>query len=231
MARVRVTDVTVVVPAHDEQDWLGGCLTALEAAAAQVDVPVHVVVVLDACDDGTADVVPPGTATVEVAHRNVGAARAAGFAAARRGAGSWFATTDADSRVPADWLVRQLEAAQDHDVYAGTVRVADWAGRAPGTAAAHGAAYSSADGHRHAHGANLGISAAAYDALGGFAPLAVHEDADLLARARGAGLRIAWVGGSPVTTSARVSHRTPGGFSATLDRLDADATHQGTPAC
>src|SRR5690606_39684918 len=37
------------------------------------------------------------------------------------------------------------------------------------------------DGHPHVHGANLGVSAAAYRAVGGFPPLAAHEDQALVA--------------------------------------------------
>ncbi|GAB3700745.1 glycosyltransferase family 2 protein [Mariniluteicoccus flavus] len=214
------SDITVVVPAHDEEDWLGACLASVSRAAAGVRVPVRVVVVLDGCTDQTAARVHGGVTTVVVDHRNVGAARAAGFAAVPVGEATWFATTDADSRVPETWLAAQLAAARDHDVVVGTVRVDDWSGRGPEVGQAHDRAYAARDGHRHVHGANLGLSAQAYARLGGFAPLPVHEDADLVARADAAGLRIAWSGAAPVVTSARVSHRTPDGFSATLDRLE-----------
>lgn len=216
---MQVSDVLVVVPAHDEEDWLEGCLTALDAAAAAVDVPVRVVVVLDACADGSASRVGGRAEALAVGLRNVGAARAAGFASAAPGRGTWFATTDADSRVPADWLVAQLASARDHDVFVGTVRVEDWSPRGAATSLAHEAAYARRDGHRHVHGANLGLSARAYAALGGFAALPVHEDVDLVRRAEAAGLRIDWSGAATVATSARVSHRAPAGFSATLDAL------------
>ena len=48
--------IGIVVPAHNEEDLLGACVAALDEAAARVDVPVHLVVALDACVDGTADV-------------------------------------------------------------------------------------------------------------------------------------------------------------------------------
>jgi hypothetical protein len=34
-------------------------------------------------------------------------------------------------------------------------------------------------GHHHVHGANLGMSASAYGAAGGFPPLRTHEDVAL----------------------------------------------------
>ena len=48
--------IGVVVPAHDEEDLLPACLTALRRAARQVSVPVHVLVAADSCTDRTAAV-------------------------------------------------------------------------------------------------------------------------------------------------------------------------------
>ena len=47
------TGVDVVIPAHDEQDLLAGCLDALEDCIAATPVPVTVTVVLDSCRDAT----------------------------------------------------------------------------------------------------------------------------------------------------------------------------------
>lgn len=52
-----VERVLVVVPAHNEQDLLGECLSALQRAVRAVPIPTEVVVVLDACTDATAAVV------------------------------------------------------------------------------------------------------------------------------------------------------------------------------
>jgi glycosyltransferase involved in cell wall biosynthesis len=67
-----------VVPAHNEEELLPCCLAALRRTAAAVDVPVHLLVVLDACTDRTAEVAEPA-AVIEVWERSVGAARRAGF--------------------------------------------------------------------------------------------------------------------------------------------------------
>ena len=97
------------VPAHNERERLPACLASVAAAADQVAVPVTVVVVLDACRDRSEDVISGAVRTVNVAARNVGAARAAGFAAAapRSDTRTWLATTDADSVVPTTWLADQ----------------------------------------------------------------------------------------------------------------------------
>lgn len=68
------TRIGVVVPAHNDEELLPGCLTALRCTAAAVDVPVHLLVVLDACTDRTAEVAEPA-AVIEVWERSVAAAR------------------------------------------------------------------------------------------------------------------------------------------------------------
>jgi len=99
-------EIVVVVPAHNERERLPACLASVAAAARQATVPVTVVVVLDACSDRSEDAIPRSVRALSVSGRNVGAARAAGFAAAapRSGTRTWLATTDADSVVPTTWL-------------------------------------------------------------------------------------------------------------------------------
>ena len=113
-----VQQVAVVVPARNEQQLLPGCLAALTVAAERVAVPVSVVVVLDRCTDGTADLLAgrPGVRSVESVAGCVGAARATGAAQALADSGAlpgrtWLACTDADSQVPPSWLVHQLDLA------------------------------------------------------------------------------------------------------------------------
>lgn len=225
--------LTVVVPARDERERLPGCLSALRAAAARVPVPVRVVVVLDGCRDGTADVVPADVRVVVVDHGVVGRARAAGFVGEPAGRDWWYATTDADSCVPPSWCAEQLATSAVADVLVGTVTVSDWSMRPPGVRTAweaahaalpgeadHGPAGEDADEHPHVHGANLGLRASSYWRVGGFAPLAEHEDVTLVDRCLAAGLRVRRTRSVPVVTAARRSARTPGGFSGYLDALE-----------
>ena len=97
----------VVIPGHNEQELLPACLVAVRHAVRQVSVPVHLVVVADACTDKTADLASAlGATVIESGARNVGAARRAGVSQVLRSARSldpaevWVATTDADSLVP-----------------------------------------------------------------------------------------------------------------------------------
>jgi hypothetical protein len=76
-----------------------------------------------------------------------------------------------------------------------------------------------ADGHPHVHGANLGISGAAYVRTGGWGDLVAHEDVDLVQRAVAAGVPVARSGGAPVLTSSRLDARAPDGFAAYLRAL------------
>ena len=222
--------VGVVVPAHDEQDLLPACLASLRRAArhpALRDVEVHLVPVLDACSDDSGAVAP---GALEVQARNVGVARAAGFAevlgreAGRPYGQLWLATTDADTTVPPDWLAVQLHlAARGAEVVAGTVRVEDWSQQPAAVARRFTGTYGTpGQGHLHVHGANLGLCAAAYVEAGGVPPLALAEDQALVDDLRRRAKRLVATGRIPVTTSGRRESRTVGGFADHLRGLASD---------
>lgn len=216
--------IGVVVPAHDEERLIGHCLRSLAAAAAHPALrgrEVEVVVVLDSCSDGTADVVSRcGVTALEVTRRNVGDARATGARWLLARGAHWLAFTDADCEVSASWLVHQI--ALRCDVVCGTVAVNDWSefgGPAGDMRQRFDATYSDRDGHRHVHGANLAMSAHAYRLCGGFASLSCGEDVELVGRLQALNLRVAWSAAPRVMTSARRISRTRGGFADALVKL------------
>jgi glycosyltransferase involved in cell wall biosynthesis len=225
----------VVIPAHNESKHLPECLKAMVTAAACLRVPVLVVVVLDACDDQSRYLAGEFGADVhfvEVEVRNVGAARRAGFEYAQElcnaqltdEARIWYATTDADSRVDADWLVRQTESGAD--MVLGVVRIANWR-RVPATVArlylkAYRAKRRGRE-HGHIHGANMGFRADAYWRVDGFAALASGEDVDLVRRFELQGYRIHRDDRLSVVTSARQVGRAPRGFANHLRSLRESA--------
>jgi glycosyltransferase involved in cell wall biosynthesis len=221
--------VAVVVPAHDEAELLPRCLDHLAAAVARCarrGVAASVVVVLDACRDGSAAacVGRPGVRVVPAEVRSVGAARALGCALALTGepdpAAVWLATTDADSAVPPGWLLHHLDlAAGGYDLVLGTVRVTGWEVWPEALRAAYRAAYRPVEGHPHVHGTNLGIRGDAYLRVGGFRALTHDEDVDLAIRMRVTGAAVAATARQPVATSARPSGRAPLGFSGYLRDL------------
>ncbi|WP_245555580.1 glycosyltransferase [Gordonia soli] len=217
-----------MVPAHDESLVLPDCLAALARAVRRVDGPVDVVIVLDDCDEATAMAARAGVAAHgdtrwRVRHidsRTVGAARAAGFAHAAWDDRTWFATTDADSRVGDDWLTTHLAlAAAGADVVAGLVEPDDrqhWSTTMTELYEAH---YRRVDGHGHVHGANLGFRASVYHRIGGFRSMALDEDVDLVSRASLSGAVVARTALAPVLTSVRESGRTAGGFAGFMRDL------------
>ena len=226
--RTAISAVTVVVPARDEQDEIGGCLAALAAAGDELyrrsAVRARVVVVLDDCHDATAQIAAtyPGV-ELRVAHgRSVGAARRLGSERLPTSPGHWLASTDADCRVPVNWLVRMLAHADGGaDLVLGTVRPSA-AGLPDAVLRAWFDAHRLGDGHHHVHAANLGIRASAYAALGGWAPLRSHEDVDLAGRAeQHPGVRVRRCGDVVVETSSRTLGRAPHGFAAYLTALAA----------
>ena len=195
--------IAVIVPAHNEAADVGRCLQSIALAAKHPGLqsePVVTVVALDACTDETPEVCAHhGAAAITVEARCVGAARAAAASHALALGARWIASTDADSHVPRDWLD-----------YPSTVRQA-FARRELAR-----------DGHRHIHGANLGVSAAAYQGVGGFPQLVTGEDVALVQALQRSGATIAWRARPVVTTSARRSARAPHGFSGFLRALERE---------
>lgn len=224
----RLHSIAVVVPARDEQDLLPLCLDSVHLAAAELalarpDVACEVIVVVDVCTDETAAVATArGARVVSSSHGRVGAARALGVRTALAGrdpAGVWIANTDADTRVPAHWLVRQAELAESgHDLVTGTVEPGFADADADLLARWH-ARHVLADGHPYIHAANLGIRGSVYSQVGGFEPVATHEDLRLVTRAAAAGIVVTATDAIRVRTSSRLVARAPEGFATYLREL------------
>ena len=230
--------VLVVVPARDEAALLPGCLAALRRAveharAGWPDLEIRVTVVLDSCVDGSAELLAryPWVDTVAVELGVVGAVRRVGIEEAVRRADharpldprrTWVLCTDADSAVSPTWVVRHLQA------------------RERGTGLVVGRVEPDPEGldtdvlhrwrnrHRpetrqvHVHGANLGFALSHYREVGGFEPLSVGEDADLVARFRAHGVPWTLLTEAPTRTSSRLAGRAPAGFAAYLLALGRD---------
>ena len=217
--------IAVIIPAHNEAAGIGRCLASIAEAAGHPGLSgeaVVTVVALDDCSDDTAaHCHRPGVVTTCVQARCVGIARACAAELALAMGARWIASTDADSRVPPDWLAGQLGS--NSDVFCGMVAVEDWLDYPESVQRAYSQGHRLRDGHRHVHGANLGISAQAYRRCGGFLPLACGEDVALVDALAAAGHRIAWQARPLVLTSARRYARAPGGFSKFLQQLEQEA--------
>jgi glycosyltransferase involved in cell wall biosynthesis len=220
--------VAVVVPAHDEEELLPACLASVRAAFAHPAVRPYrrvLVVVADDCRDRTAQLARfAGAVVVATTARNVGAARRLGTAAVlHRADDAWLASTDADTVVPPGWLAGQLAlAAAGADAVAGTVAVRDWGGLPAGVPAEFRRRYRWAGPeHPHVHGANLGVTGAAYRRAGGFPAVPTGEDRALLEALLRTGHRVVRSATDPVFTSARTTGRAPAGLAADLRALAA----------
>ncbi len=218
MKRSLLHRIAIVIPAHNEEAFIGPCLAAVDRAsrrAAVLGYAVETHVVCDACTDRTVEIVRGFGLAPLIAHeRNVGAARAVGASAALRGGAEWLAFTDADTLVTEDWLIAQI--ALHADVVCGTIAVEDWGVYDHLVINDFATTYRDVDGHRHIHGANLGMTADAYRRAGGFAMLTSSEDVAIVEALERAGATIAWSAAPRVVTSARVDYRAPEGFGAAL---------------
>lgn len=234
--------VAVVIPVHNEEEYLGRALAGVEAAVVSLQlvrpgIDVGVLVVLDTCTDGSATITSTFIArnscfsALTVSYRSVGRSRRAGNwqvlgAAADQNpdaaAGLWLANTDADSVVPDNWLVGQLGmAAAGADAVLGSVEL-DPAGMTPELHSRWQAIHSFEEDHPHVFGANFGIRGSAYLVAGGFPRHPSHEDRVLAGRLRAKGFDVRATDTIRVRTSGRTNARAPQGFGAYLRILGMD---------
>lgn len=135
----------------------------------------------------------------------------------------WLFCTDADSRVPADWVEGLLEVAsrEGAPVVTGLVDLEAWDAPAAGKAEYHRRVAEGfhPTGHWHAYGANLAVRWDAYRRAGGFPRRAVGEDVALVRALRAAGVPVASTTAVRVTTSSRAPGRAAGGLGSLLAEL------------
>ena len=226
----------VVVPCRDEAHHIASCLESVMRSVASAGIDPHrfeVVVVADSCRDDTAAVarrlLRSSGHVIEIRAGSAGRARAVGTAYGLDRWGSvgadriWTVHTDADTVVPGEWLRRHAHVANAGlAAVAGVVEVDSFDGYHPGLAAVHGAAYGGpGDDHPHVHGANLGVRADAYLAVGGWAAIPSGEDHALWRAVRQAGYPTLATRSIRVVTSGRRHGRAPAGFAGYLCDLEA----------
>lgn len=245
--------VVVAVPAHDEAALVASCLRSVAAAAeAAVEegaiARAEIVLVAHRCRDETATVARHALATRRGSHRvtssviawdepaDVGAVR---DHAVRHGlravSGSapdtWVFSTDADTVVARDWMVRALGEARRDDAVAvvGMVTIDSWRGSRSGLRRyrelIERGLYTDEQGrpaHRHVYGANLAVRADAYLAVGGFPANGHGEDQHLVDALAAAGHRMVRTRDVVTTTSGRTTGRAGGGLAHLLRRLGQD---------
>ena len=114
----------VAVPVCNERQHVAACLAALDGQRGPAAARLGIVLFLNNCTDGTADVIAAAAPSLSCALRVVTCddpAASAGWARRRAmnaaaawldesGGGGVLLTTDADSRVPPDWVARNVAA-------------------------------------------------------------------------------------------------------------------------
>lgn len=246
LQRPGIGAVAVVIPAQNEDQHIDRALRAVRHAADELQrqrpgVSTRVIVVLDSCTDRSAEITAgyadadPRFGALAVRFRSAGASRAAGVRAAlldtpRRSPGrrsapppwpgrTWLANTDADSQVPVNWLVRQLEFAEaGADAVLGSVEP-DAAGMDPELRRRWLERHPFEENHPHIYGANFGVRASAYLAAGGFPRQDSHEDRSLVQSLRGLAFTVLATDSIRVLTSGRTHARASQGFGAYLRSL------------
>lgn len=199
--------ISIVIPAYNEEKYIGVVLEALTTQPTRL--PFEVIVVNNASTDATAAV---ALGFVDKLHLRVidepkkgrGAARAAGFAAA----GDIILSTDADATPPPRW-VEQMHGALEKSggvAVSGTCYINDlsWLENTifnfiqPAAMVAHRMVF----GHWWLTGSNFAMYKNAYLQAGGFKNLNSQEDTELGERVRKLG-KIMFVRHVPVLVSGR----------------------------
>lgn len=89
--------LSVIIPAHNEEEYIGSCLESITAAARQIADQVEIITALNRCTDSTEDIVKNYEAIiVREDSKNLARIR---NAAARIASGDIIVTIDADSQM------------------------------------------------------------------------------------------------------------------------------------
>ncbi len=224
-AEVSIPEVSIVVPARNEEASIGACLASL---AAQTGVSFEIIVVDDGSTDRTREiaqafagvrVISPEPLPMDRTGKNWTGKNNAVVAGAKEARGKWLLFTDADTVHLPGSLARALDEAKNQTVdllsYSPGQAVVTFAERAvmPVIFAELEVQYPPQKVREHSSGQGSGIVAAngqyilvrsaAYDAVGGHAAVATEilEDVALARSFRNAGQRVYFrYGGEAVRT-------------------------------
>ena len=244
-------DTVIAIPVRNEEERIGACLRAIDGQTGLRPGSLGVVLFLNNCTDGTvaivADLVPRLSVPVRLkvvdfagAHAGWARREAMDRAAAWIEDGHAMGTilsTDADSRVPPDWVARNLAVIErGADAVAGRVELdAAEAALLPPSLPERGRLEDAYDSliteaearidpdpndpwpcHRTTIGATLSVRLAAYRAVGGMPAIPLGEDGAFVALLLRDGFRVRHARDVVVTISARLTGRAPGGVADTI---------------
>jgi GT2 family glycosyltransferase len=104
--------ISIIIPAYNEEKWIGQCLQSI---ARQEDIDKHEVIVVDNnSSDKTAEIVRTQFPQVRLAEeKQQGLARARN-AGAHRATGDILVFFDADNKIPSGWILKLVEFFKKH---------------------------------------------------------------------------------------------------------------------
>lgn len=195
--------ISVIIPTHNEEDYLPEGLNAVAEAAKIAPCEVETVVVLNRCTDRTEEIArQAGAIIAREDAKNLARIRNAGFAASN---GDVIVTVDADSRLHPQFLRLVLEKLEKGHIGGGAFVIPDrWS---LGIVASALMVVPYVFKHRVSFGA-FWTTRETFDAIGGFNPdFVTIEDVDFAVRLKkyGATLQKPWgtIWSAPLTTSCR----------------------------
>jgi len=243
-------DTVIAIPVRNEAERIEACLRAIDAQTGLAPGSLGLVLFLNNCTDGTQGIVeglraslsmPMRVTHVDYAQAHAGWARREAMNAAvdwiGPAAGAVILSTDADSRVPPDWVARNLAALRaGADAVAGRIELdAEEAALLPPSLHERGRledAYSAVlteiearldpdpfdpwPCHRTTIGATLAVTRDAYVAVGGMPAIALGEDGAFVAALLRQGFHVRHAPDVVVTVSGRLVGRAPGGVADTI---------------
>ncbi|SFM00084.1 glycosyltransferase [Methylorubrum salsuginis] len=244
-------DTVIAVPVRNEAERIAACLRAIDAQQGLAPGRLGLVLFLNNCTDGTPEIVaglvpglsiPVRVIETTYAGAHAGWARRAAMDAAaawldEAGTSGTLLTTDADSRVPTDWVAANLAALDaGADAVAGRVElIPEEAALLPPSLPARGKLEDTYDAlitemearidpdpsdpwpcHRTTIGASLAVRRTAYAAVGGMPEIPLGEDGAFVAALLERGFRVRHDRAVMVWISARLSGRAPGGVADTI---------------
>jgi len=111
--------ISFIVPAHNEEAWVGRCVAAIRDGAESVGKPHEIIVVDDASTDATDSIArQQGAQVIRVEHRQIAATRNAG---ARHARGNILFFVDADTLVNGSAIQSALRSVRAGAVGGGCV--------------------------------------------------------------------------------------------------------------
>lgn len=115
------TKISVIVPAHNEEKFIEGCLRAILRSAEQISIALEIIVVLNRCDDATQTIAEQYNAIcLTDESRCIAAVRNKGCLAAT---GDIIVTCDADSRLHPNALKNVIETLSQPRIIGGGMRI------------------------------------------------------------------------------------------------------------